>query len=181
MGAAASAVRGESAFTSAACDLAQRVFRIAEGVDHFPGILYDKDLFARGEEMVETFEPIGDDRRAASGGFEKAAGGTVSALGHAVAREVQGELGTGVERGMIAGRNMLDAANVGSPRPVPGVEGSGENEIILRKLAGGLKEKLVEFVLAIASIGAHVAQEAAEVVANGNSRVDIGINTSIER
>src|SRR5437879_1574550 len=100
-------MRSKRAVAGAAGQTTKGIVGIAEGVDHFPRIVHDENLFAWGEELVKSLEPVGDDRCATGGSLEETSGRAISGTGHAVAGEVEREFRTRIQCRMIARRYML--------------------------------------------------------------------------
>ncbi len=77
--------------------------------------------------------------------------------------------------------NVLDAADVGRPLPIPGVKRAGKNELPIAMAARRFKKKFVNFGLAVSRVRAHVAEVAGEVGSRGNLVIVIRINTAEQR
>ena len=78
---------------------------------------------------------------------------------------------------------MFDAVNVGrpAPLPVPGIKRTGEQELPFRMPPRGVQEQFIHFLLAVRSIGAHVAQIAQVLPARLNAAIVVGIHASVQR
>src|SRR4051794_3424613 len=85
--------------------LLRRLVKI-EGRQRLVRCANDECLRTRREKMIESVEPVGDDRRAAGGGFEQTPRGAPPIGRHVGARDVQGEPRGREERRMFRRREV---------------------------------------------------------------------------
>src|SRR5215471_18539740 len=82
---------------------------------------------------------------------------------------------------MVSRSNVLEAANVLWPAPLPRIKRSREHKTQVFATARRLKKQRIELRLAIGGIGAQIAERAAEIRARRDSRVGVGIDTAEQR
>src|SRR5581483_11370717 len=105
------------------------------------GMAHDKDLLFRHEELAEPFKPVGHDRRTAGRRLEEASRRAIADARHRIARDVQRETRTRVERRMVVRRYMLEMAQVCRPLGSVRVHRSGKNEDVSWAAAYGLEKQ----------------------------------------
>src|ERR1051326_6714004 len=88
----------------------------------------NEDLFAYVENGFEAFPVIGDDRRAAGRGFEKAYAGRIPGFNHIGPGDVQRESLSVVKITMCFRREVLDALDVTRPSDIIGILRAGDNK-----------------------------------------------------
>src|ERR1051326_6321253 len=81
---------------------------------------------------------------------------------------------------MVHRSDVLNPADVCRPLPLPGIERSREQKILLRMASRRLQQQLVQFGLAISGVRSHIAKVADEIAAGLSAQIIIGINASVK-
>src|SRR5437016_10971434 len=82
---------------------------------------------------------------------------------------------------MSAGKNMLDAADILRPLPLPGIERSGQQEFPSRMTPGRFQEQLVKLLLPVGRVSSHIAQITDEFAPGFDAHVNIRVYATIKR
>src|SRR5205814_4311623 len=140
-------------------DRATRV--VSDVVEHLENVVTrfrDHDLFAGGEEVVESIPPIADDRHAARRRFEQTHTRRPAGANHLRARDVQRPSLRVVELAMSARREMNDALHVARPAKFFRILRTGDDESSIRPLPRRFEQQSIERRLAIVAVRAEVSE-----------------------
>src|ERR1051326_7444259 len=170
----------EDTLAGGAGDPGERRVRRLEGVDGLLRAAGDEELLAGRQESGEPFPVVTEERGAAGGGFEEAAGRAVAHLRHRAARDVERQPGGAEEGRVLRRRDVPDEEYVLRPGKVLRIHGAAEEEAPGRQPARGLDEERAQRRLPVGGVGAEIGEVGA-IGFHGRDRVmPVGIGAAIE-
>src|SRR5262249_19880166 len=86
-----------------------------------------------------------------------------------------------IEASMVRRADVLFAADILGPLPLPWIERAGQQEPLLRMAARGAEKQFVEPGLAAGGVGSHVAKITTEIGTGLDAVIIVRINTAVER
>ena len=159
------------------CELLVRVF---ECIERFLGGIGDEDFHAGAQEAIEPLPRVAQQRRAARGGLEQAAGRAISHGGHFGPGHIERQPRGAEKPGMPVGGHVTDEPQVICPGKVVGIAGAAQHETLAPPAPGGLDEQPLQLDLPVVGIGAEIGEirTPPRIAANGmvGQRIDVSVH-----
>jgi len=159
------------------CELLVRVF---QRIERLLGGICDQNFLTGTQKSIESWPRITQQRRAACGRFEQAAGGAIPHRGHLAPGHVERQSRGTEEPGMAVGGHVTDEPQVVCPGKVVGITGATQHKTLVRAKAGGLDEQSLQLRLAVMCIGAEIGQVRSALRIGGHRMVGQWINVSVQ-
>jgi hypothetical protein len=160
-----------------ACEL---LVRVSKCIERFLGGIGDEDFLTRPQETIESLPGVAQQRRAACGGLEQAAGRAISHRGHFGAGHVERQAGGTEKPRMSVGGHVTDEPQVLGPGKAIRITGATQHKTVVRPPAGGLDEQPLQLDLPVMGVSAEVREIRTPLRIAGNRMVGERIDVSVQ-